>query len=162
MITTKINKGFTLIELLVVMAIIAILASIVFFSIVDARLKGRDAGKKVQIQEVLKGLELYYSDTGYYPEDGTPGVHTTGNTLTNINAGFINASYFKRLPENPDEYQYCVSDDKKSMVLSVNTEYDAGGSNYCRVTRGPGTPTYGYGCTTWMNTNASDTCITRF
>lgn len=158
------SSGFTLIELLVVLAIIGILSSIVFFSINESRQKGRDAALKSQVLELLKGLELYYSDSGFYPDDGTIADNTTGATITGIGSGFIGSRYFQRLPDQTARYQYCVSADRKSMMLALDTERDGSGtpSNYCRITRGPGTTASGFGCTAWMAANAADSCINRF
>lgn len=153
------HSGFTLIELLVVIAIIGILASVVIMSLSESRAKGRDAGRKSQIQEILKALELHYSDGGTYPDDGTPLDNTTGGTFTTIGSGLVGGRYFKRLPDESDIYQYCVSANRQSMMIAVNTEQDKGGSNYCSITRGSGSD---FGCNTWLTTNAASPCSTRF
>lgn len=153
-------RGFTLIELLVVIAIIGIIASIVMMSLSDSRAKGRDAARKSQLQELFKAVELYYSDGGAYPDDGTPLNNATGDTFTNIGSGIIGGKYLKRLPDESDRYHYCVSADRKSMVLAVDTEQDFGGSQYCSVLRGPGP---NYGCDyTGGEIDAIDPCSERF
>jgi prepilin-type N-terminal cleavage/methylation domain-containing protein len=159
--TSLARRGFTLIELLVVIAIIGVLSSLFIASLSQSREKGRDAARKSQLQEIFKAIELHYSDAGLYPDDGTPADNTAGDTLTNIGSGLVGGRYLKRLPESPDEYHYCVSANRKSMVLAVNTEQDSGSNNseYCNVLRGPGPD---YGCTTWLNDNALDTCQDRF
>ena len=156
---SRMQNGFTILELLVVIAIIGILSAIVLVSMSDSKMKGRDASRKAQLQEVLKGLELFYTDGGMYPDDGTPADTATGAALTNIDSGFIGSQYFKRLPEDHERYQYCVSADKRSMVLALDTEEDKGGSKYCSVLRGPGP---NYGCTAWRTANATELCATRF
>ncbi len=151
--------GFTLIELLVVMAIIGVLASIVAMSVQDSRTKGRDAARKTQIQEVLKALELYFTTDGVYPYFGVAGVNTGGN-LSGIEPSFFSSTQFMTSvpPEAATHYYYCVSADRKSILLAVNTEQDKGGSNYCSVTRGPGP----YGCAVWYAANATTLCTSRF
>lgn len=153
------KRGFTLIELLVVIAIMGVLLAVVSMAISDSRTKGRDGARKTQIQEVIKGLELFYSDGGTYPLDGTPADGTIGGTLTTIGSGFIGGRYLSRLPDESDRYQYCVTGDQKSILIAINTENDKGGSNYCSIIRGPG-PTYG--CDAWRTANASDLCAARF
>ncbi len=60
-------RGFTLIELLVVIAIIGILSSVVLASLNSARLKGRDAVRVSDLQQIHLALELYYDSNGHYP-----------------------------------------------------------------------------------------------
>jgi len=153
------NCGFTLIELLVVIAIIGVLIAIVVTALDQSRMKGRDGARKTQINEVLKALELHYSDGSGYPDDGTPGDNTVGDILSNIGSGFIGGPYIRRLPDESNLYQYCVSADRKSMLIAVNTEQDKGGSNYCSIVRGAGPD---YGCTAWRSAYAADPCSRRF
>ena len=61
-------RGFTLIELLVVIAIIGILSSVVLASLNTARMKGRDARRMADLEQIRTALELYYNDRGYYPQ----------------------------------------------------------------------------------------------
>lgn len=61
------KKGFTLIELLIVIAIIGILSSIVLANLSQARAKGRDAQRKVELRSLQNALELYYADHNIYP-----------------------------------------------------------------------------------------------
>lgn len=153
------HKGFTLIELLVVIAIIGILASIVMMSLNDSRIRGRDGARKTQIQEILKSLELYYTDNKMYPTYG--GGVDTGGLLSGIETNFYGSGrYLNRLPDEAGtNYYYCVSSDRRSIMLAVDTENDSGGSNFCSIVRGPGS---NYGCNAWFTANASDSCTTRF
>lgn len=156
----KTTCGFTLIELLVVMAIIGTLASVVLMSIDQSRAKGRDGARKSQISEILKGVELFYTDDGLYPLDGTPGDSTTGAIFSSIGSGFVSGPYFSRLPdEGGTRYYYCSSGDRKSILIAIDTEFDRGGSNFCTITRGPGPD---YGCNVWQAANAADACTSRF
>ena len=63
----KSNKGFTLIELLVVVAIISLLASIVFASLNSARAKARDTKRIADFRQIRTALELFYDSYGQYP-----------------------------------------------------------------------------------------------
>lgn len=157
------SGGFTLLELLVVVAIIGLLLAIVMYSVSDSRMKGRDAGRKSQIQEILKALELYYSDNGAYPNDGTPGDSSSGDFLSDIDSSFWGSNtYLNRLPDEADSrYFYCVSADRNSAMIAVNTEQDFGGtgSNFCHITRGVGPD---FGCGVWLTNNATDNCAIRF
>jgi prepilin-type N-terminal cleavage/methylation domain-containing protein len=66
----KNNKGFTLIELLVVVAIIGLLSSVVLASLNSARAKGRDARRKMDIEQMRNALVLYFDANGKYPNCG--------------------------------------------------------------------------------------------
>ncbi|MDD3734877.1 MAG: prepilin-type N-terminal cleavage/methylation domain-containing protein [Candidatus Pacebacteria bacterium] len=64
----KKKKGFTLIELLIVIAIIAILAAIIFASTGGARAKARDAQRVANLKEIHDAILMYEGDNpGQYP-----------------------------------------------------------------------------------------------
>ena len=154
------SKGFTLIELLVVIAILGVISSIVLFMVDDARIKGRDGARKTQSQELVKALEMYFSENGNYPDDGDVDVNA-GDLLSTIDISFYGTSrYINRPPaEDDSRYFYCTDSTRKSMILAVDTEHDKGGTNWCKITRGPGPD---YGCGAWIAANASDDCSVRF
>ena len=66
--------GFTLIELLVVVSIIALLSTIVFTALSDARIKARNTAKNNLVMEYIKALELYRSEN---PNDSYPITNVT-------------------------------------------------------------------------------------
>lgn len=55
---------------MVVIAIIGLLAGIVFVSLAGARAKARDARRKLEIAQIMTALEIYYSTQGEYPVSG--------------------------------------------------------------------------------------------
>jgi prepilin-type N-terminal cleavage/methylation domain-containing protein len=65
------NKGFTLIELLVTIAIISLLASIVFASVSSARDKANVKKAQVQAVEIKKAVELSRLSSGAIPFSNT-------------------------------------------------------------------------------------------
>lgn len=153
------RKGFTILELLIVVAIIGIISAVILNVISESRIKSRDSARKAQIQEVLKALELYYTDNGAYPLLGT--TAGTGGYLSGIQPAFFGSGTpLKKLPEESNSrYYYCVSTDRRSMLVALDTEEDKGGSAFCSVVRGPG---LNYGCNAWRNANAIDLCANRF
>jgi len=134
---THTQRGFTLIELLVVIAIIGILAGITLGYLNSAREASRDASRFSQGTEILKALELYFTETGTYP------VQTTVDTFGAVHSADTDLQgYISVAPTDPiypvgDGYHYCSNADGSSMALFVNTEDDNGGSDYCVISRGP-------------------------
>lgn len=138
------EQGFTLIELLVAIAIIGLLASIVVVSMSDSRERGRDSARSSQAQELLKAVEMYYSDTGGYPADG---VADGGGAvqLSTISVPLRDSGYLSGIPADPSfpdstGYHYCSSNSGASMALIVNIERAGGTSDYCAIGRGPEWP----------------------
>src|SRR3989344_3154570 len=83
----KSQKGFTLVELLVVIAIIGILATLLLLQLGVARQRARDAKRIVDVSQVRTAAELYFDDTGQYPQVATfaaLGVLLTPKYLTNL------------------------------------------------------------------------------
>ena len=117
------SKGFTLIEILAVMAIISVLSTVVLGAVTSVRLKARDGNRKATLVEIQKGLELYYSDHGYYPSgrgysawdarsDATPYWCFEGNrgcddgyTLNGPIKALVDGGYMKPPPEDPINLQ---------------------------------------------------------
>ncbi len=62
------NHGFTLVELLVVLGIIALLAAMVAPQVIKYLSSARSETAGVQLKNIESALELYYLDTGKYPE----------------------------------------------------------------------------------------------
>lgn len=84
---SKFTKGFTLIELLVVVAIIGILAAIVYAPLQTALRKGRDAKKVAEMKSIQSSLMMYAdSNGGSYPIDlQTLDTETVGGIPKNYN-----------------------------------------------------------------------------
>jgi prepilin-type N-terminal cleavage/methylation domain-containing protein len=64
------KKGFTLIELTVVVAIIGLLAAVLFANFNEARMQARDKVRMTSLKEVQLALELYKAQNGVYPAQG--------------------------------------------------------------------------------------------
>jgi len=91
------NRGFTLLELLIVIAIIGVLAAIVFAALGESRQKARNAAVVSQMDEYQKALELFYAENGYYPKTTSNrtakfcmGDSPVGNCMGSVTSGSAN------------------------------------------------------------------------
>ncbi|GEM_PF-732793 len=99
LIGTNFREGFTLIELLVVMAIIGVLASLIFLNVGSSLGKARDAQRKNDLNAIQTALELYHSDNGKYPPTTSGWVMSTNPTSPWIPG--LGPSYIKTMPLDP-------------------------------------------------------------
>ena len=65
------NAGYTLMELLVVLGIIALLVALVAPQVLRYLGDARSGTARAQIKNIESALELYYLDTGTYPNSQT-------------------------------------------------------------------------------------------
>ena len=135
------TNGFTLIELLVVIAIIGTLASVVLASLSSAREKARDAKRLSDGQELVKALQLYWSDN-----NGTYPPHNSGTILSTSLTELV-PDYMPQLPEDPTRtgsygYRYCTNGQNYTILLRPETS-----EGWCTVRNSAITP--GNGC--WVN-----------
>ena len=122
------QTGFTLIELLTVIAVIGLLAAIVLVALNEARAKGRDAERAKTLKEVQKAIELYYSDTGFYPAlpNAAADARSNGTGYTCAD-GSIGDQNWCALIAAIDPYYKGKLDDPKA-VAPYSYYYDADGS----------------------------------
>lgn len=128
------KKAFTLIELLIVIAIIAILAGVIFVNLNSARNRAKDARVKSDMSELSKALEIVKVDRDLNNTGVTFGWSVINNTSnddfnithwTDINGNQListlpkhpinNTSYWMRIMSN-NNYAFFTS-------LSANQHY---------------------------------------
>ncbi|MEO5635351.1 MAG: type II secretion system protein [Candidatus Paceibacterota bacterium] len=155
------TEGFTLIELLVVVSIISLLSSIVFASLNGARVKARDASRKIAMKQVQTALELYYNSNNAYPANPTwwgacPSYG--GHPTSGVNGYIPNLAptYISTLPLDPrpcsngDGYLYYSDGNNYKLLSHFSPEsFPAAG----QVFYDPYRPTY-----SWMICSAEPAC----
>jgi type II secretion system protein G len=149
------TNGFTLIELIIVVAIIGILAAVVMVALTDARVKSRDAQRAQQSDQIIKALELYYSNNGSYPTssgaNNWTNLNATSGSSNPVGTALTSGGYMSRIPNDPQfayngsgaSYVYCAgTGSPEGFVLFVNLESVVGsdesfdGNTHCYLTRG--------------------------
>ncbi len=110
------KKGFTLMEILVAIAIIAILTAIGIVSYTSINRNARNAKRKSDIEQVRSALELYRTEIGHYPGDGSSVL------ISDLLANDAELqTYLSSVPEDPkgstyQQYLYQATDDNGSGV----------------------------------------------
>lgn len=124
------DAGFTLIELLVVLVILGLLAAIVGPQLLKYVGSSRTQTAKVQIQNVVAGLELFRLDAGRYPseQEGLNALLTAPSNMPTWNGPYL------RRPDairDPWGQPYLYSNPGKHGevdVYSLGSDKAAGGS----------------------------------
>jgi prepilin-type N-terminal cleavage/methylation domain-containing protein len=121
------KRGFTLIELLIVMAILGILAVVVFVAInpTEKQAQARDAGRVTAVASMGRSLQAYYTQQASYPPEATwasdllshgelssfpSGIGYTAYSVTNC-TGFVQ-------PAVDPTYCYNLDTDNGALVYS--------------------------------------------
>jgi len=129
MVKNKLNlverstKGFTLIELLIVVSIIALLSSIAFYSMTEAKLRGEDTKNISQAREVQNSMEIYRSQKNSYPVSATSvGLYREGTTEYNdVMQELVDEKYIPEIPtsSNGSSYYYEQKEDGTASFLTA-------------------------------------------
>ena len=78
------GKGFTIIEILVVLAVIGILAAILYAKFGDARVDAKNKAMRSEMKETQLAIELYKAQFGQYPPAQDLGVANCATTVFGI------------------------------------------------------------------------------
>ena len=137
---SRTRSGFTLIELLTVIAIIGILAAVLFPAINSVRKKAKISTAQATFQQWCAGVTRYKQTYGFYPNIGTT-YTTTADTVHKLETGtgiaFVKALYGKnptgtplsgsatgdRAKYNRNAEEFCAfsKDDYELFDANVNT-----------------------------------------
>jgi len=101
----KLTTGFTLIELLVVISIIGIITTVTLVSLNSSKEKAVNIKSITELDQLKKALELYRTDHGKYPAEGTDGYYCVtpliagqSDIIPFFNIELINKKYISAIP----------------------------------------------------------------
>ncbi len=92
-------QGFTLLEIMIVIVILGILAALISGNFITSLMKGRDARRKEDLNQIQKALEMYYEDKKAYPTPAAvPNALPYGSSLSDPVSGKV---YMENVPNDP-------------------------------------------------------------
>lgn len=132
------RKGVTLIELLVVVAIIGVLATIVFFSLMGAQARARDSQRASDLKQIQTAVEMFKEVNNRYPGEFkaqyssyTGWWHTTGENNVKVDNKFADdlKNYLSILPREPKCGLFCKITDWEMMYKYAHNTDQSGNSD---------------------------------
>jgi general secretion pathway protein G len=124
------QRGMTLLEIMIVVAILGSLAAILGTRVVGAQKKAKVKQAKIQISEISKSLDMYYTDCGHYPssEQGLAALAPGGeSSCTNWGP----EPYIKKIQPDPwgTPFVY-IFDNGNYTLISYGEDKKEGGTGY--------------------------------
>jgi prepilin-type N-terminal cleavage/methylation domain-containing protein len=113
----KLRLGFTLVEILIVVAVIGVLAAVVFSSLNDAPAQARDAERKADLRSIQIALEQYKKDHGHYPF----GCNISSTTDLTVNNAWIGRDDY--VSGQIGSGQYECADGSAEYIVGLAPEY---------------------------------------
>lgn len=100
-------RGFTLMEILIAVAVVGMLAALVFTNVQSGRQEARDVKRKADLEQVQVALRLFKDTFGRYPSNAdAPGkcTHTTSTLADGCLQVLVTRGLLPALPD--DLYYY--------------------------------------------------------
>lgn len=141
----KKNKAFTLIELLIVIAIVALLSSIIFSFVGEARAEARDNKKIQESNQVRNAIALYVSKNYESPIGTNPDEIEESLKVYNENSSqyqsamqqLVDGDFIPMIPSSPNgkDYYYLIDDSGNGVFGAIlESKASMNDSNGCYFT----------------------------
>lgn len=123
----KFFHGFTLIEIIIAIALMGVLANLIYGNFINSIKKGRDAKRKSDLGELQRALELYYEDHNKYPS--TDKIIFGGDNKLCHQLGCNYRIYIQKIPNDPiqDNFYVFQSNENEYKIYScIENNLDKG------------------------------------
>ena len=107
------QKGMTLLEIMIVLVILGGLVAILGTQVTKQLAKARVKEARIQIAEVGKSLDMFYTDCGFYPQDLSALIEAPDDC-----SNWGPDAYLKKIPKDPWGTEYTYELEGGSYVLS--------------------------------------------
>ena len=107
------QSGMTLLEIMIVLAILGGLITILAGQVTKQLDKARIKEAKIQMAEIGKSLDMFYTDCGYYPEGGLQDLLEAPAECSNWGPD----PYLKKMPKDPWGAEYIYEFENGTYVL---------------------------------------------
>lgn len=145
------ERGFTLVEIIFVGAIVAILASLIFANLGEAKKKPRDAKRMSDLGQIQLALRMYKDVEETYPPALNDGPIGVGGAIDTVLQSYLPTIFKDSMQDSDANYGYfydssydcTIAGPNKKVLYAKSMELSAS-SNWADVCGGtaPGTNSY--------------------
>lgn len=120
----KNNKAMTLLEIMIVLAIVALMASLIGPQVIGQLNSSKVKETKIQISELSKTLDIFYTDCSFYPEELNALIQQPSKC-----SNWGPDPYIKKIPKDAWGQDFIYElEDGKPVIISYGEDRREGGS----------------------------------